>query len=85
MFNMLNYERDTETSTKYRKEVKMGYNIKELREELGMSQEDLSTKAGVSRTIISGLETGRITVTTTETLKKISAALGKKIGDIFFD
>ena len=43
----------------------MGYRIKEIREELGLTQEQLSKKANVSRTIISGLETGSIKVTTT--------------------
>lgn len=63
----------------------MGYKIKECREELNMSQTELSQKAGVSRTIISGLESGAITVTTTDTLLKISKALNKKVSEIFFD
>ena len=63
----------------------MGYRIKECREEQGMSQEELASKANVSRTIISGLETCAITVTTTGTLLKIAEALNKKISDIFFD
>ena len=62
----------------------MGYKIKEIREEIGMTQAELSTKSGVSRTIISGLETGRTTTTTTDTLKKIAAALDKKVSEIFF-
>ena len=51
----------------------MGYKIKEIREEIGMTQAELSIKSGVSRTIINGLETGRTTTTTTDTLKKIAA------------
>ncbi len=62
----------------------MGYKIKELREEIGMTQAELSIKSGVSRTIINGLETGRTTTTTTDTLKKIAAALDKKVSEIFF-
>ena len=42
---------------------KMGYKIKEAREQLQMSQEKLAQKSGVSRTIISGLESGTITTT----------------------
>lgn len=61
----------------------MGYKIRECREELNMSQAELSKKAKVSRIIISELENGTITVTTTETLLKISRALGKKVCDIF--
>lgn len=63
----------------------MGYKIKECRNELGMSQAELSEKARVSRTIISGLENGTISVTTTDTLLKIAKALGKKVSDIFFE
>lgn len=67
------------------REVKLKYNIKTYREELKMTQLELSQKAGISRSIISGLESGTITVTTTETLSKIAKALGKKVSDIFFD
>lgn len=63
----------------------MQYKIRECREELKMSQTDLSKKSQVSRSIISGLESGAVTVTTTDTLVKIAKALGKKVSDIFFD
>ena len=63
----------------------MEYKIKEFREQQKMSQAELSKRAKVSRTIISGLENGTINVTTTETLSRIADALGKKISDIFFD
>lgn len=63
----------------------MGYKIKEARERKGLSQSKLSDLSGVSRTIISGLESGRITVTTTDTLKKIASALEMKVSEIFFD
>lgn len=63
----------------------MQYRIKECREELKMSQVELAEKAKVSRTIISGLESGSITVTTTDTLLKIARALGKKVSEIFFE
>lgn len=63
----------------------MQYKIREYREELKMSQVELAKRANVSRTIISGLENGTITVTTTDTLLKIARALGKNVSDIFFD
>ena len=63
----------------------MQYKIKEYREELKMSQVKLAEKSKVSRTIISGLESGTITVTTTDTLLNIARALGKNVSDIFFD
>ena len=61
----------------------MQYKIKEYREEQGITQEELARKSDVSRAIISGLESGSITVTTTKTLMKIANALGKNVSDIF--
>lgn len=58
--------------------------LKEIREERGMSQEELSEKSGVSRTTISELETEKKEVTTNITLKKIASALGEKVSTIFF-
>lgn len=63
----------------------MVFRIKEFRNEKGLSQDELSRKAEVSRTIISGLENGTITVTSTGTLTKIANALDKKVSDIFLD
>lgn len=63
----------------------MHYKIREAREERNISQEELSQKSGVSRSIISGLESGREVVTTTGTLKKIAEVLGKKVGELYFD
>ena len=61
----------------------MQYKIKEYREEQGITQEELARKSDVSRAIISGLESGSITVTTTKTIMKIANALGKNVSDIF--
>lgn len=63
----------------------MRYKVKEIREELKMSQEVLSQKSGVSRTIISGLESGKIKETSTVTLAKIANALERKVSDIFLE
>lgn len=62
----------------------MGFRIDVVRKAKNLSQTDLSQKSGVSRTIISGLESGRIQVTTTDTLLKIASALNCSIEDIFF-
>ena len=62
----------------------MEYRIKECREANGFTQEELSEKSGVSRAIISGLETGSITVTTTKTLQRIAGALGVSVSALFF-
>lgn len=63
----------------------MQFRIKEQREKAGMTQVQLAEKSNVSRAIISGLESGSITVTTTETLLKIANALDKNVSDIFSD
>lgn len=63
----------------------MIYKIKEFRKEKRLSQVELSKMSGVSRAIISGLESGAIKTTTTDTLLKIASALDKKVSDIFFD
>lgn len=63
----------------------MGYKIAEKRKEQNLSQESLSRKSGVSRAIISDLETGRRTDMTIGTLRKLANALNCGIGDIFFD
>lgn len=58
--------------------------LKEIREELEISQEELSKKSGVSRTTISELETGKTNVITNVTLEKLANALDRKVTDIFF-
>lgn len=58
--------------------------LREIREEKGISQEELSEKSGVSRTTISELETEKKEVTTNITLEKIANALGEKVSNIFF-
>ena len=70
---MLNKERgEKEWDIKYEREKKM-------------SQCELAEKSGVSRTVISGLESGAITTTTTDTLLKIARALDTNVADIFFE
>lgn len=63
--------------------IPMVFKVRELREKAGLSQEELSEKSGVSRTIISGLESGKIKNSTVITLKKIADALGVQIADLF--
>ena len=58
--------------------------LKSIREEQGLSQEELSRKSTVSRTIISELENFKTDVVTNVTLEKIAKALNKKVVDIFF-
>ncbi len=58
--------------------------IKYYRELNHMTQEELSAKSDVSRTIISGLENGTLEVTTNTTMKKLSNALGVGIVELFY-
>ena len=62
----------------------MGYKIKERREELRMSQEELSQKSGVNRTTISSLETGKAVNVLTGTLVALANALDTTIDKIFY-
>lgn len=62
----------------------MGYRIREAREELRMTQEELAKKSGVSRGIISALESNRRQSTSTKTLLKIANALNTTVDQIFF-
>lgn len=61
----------------------MGFKIKELREKRKMTQVELATKSGVSRTLIAGLECGSLVETSTVTLKKLAEALECNVSDIF--
>ena len=63
----------------------MGYRIKERREELRMTQEELAEKSGVSRGTISALENDTAKTTTTKTLLKIAASLNTTMDQLFFD
>lgn len=61
----------------------MQFKIKEKRLEKNLSQEELAKKSRVSRTIISGLESGTLKTTTTDTLLKLARALECNVADIF--
>lgn len=53
----------------------MTNNIKEAREALGLTQDELSKKSSVARTIIAQLESGTRSNVTAETMRKLAAAL----------
>lgn len=57
--------------------------LKEVREEKGMSQDELAKKSGVARTVISYIETGKEVNVKLNTLTSIAGALDKKVGEIF--
>ena len=61
---------------------KVGQRIKELRLELGVSQEALGNKAGVDRTYVTDVENGRRNVSV-EILEKLIIALEISFQDFF--
>lgn len=71
--------------TPARKEVKkVGYKLKEVREEKRMTQEELAEKSGVSRPTIVALETGKTTDVKMSTLQKLASAMDTTVQEIFF-
>lgn len=58
--------------------------LKQYRKEQKLTQEELSKRSGVSRTIISALENQKEIITTTGTLKKIATTLGRQVSEIFY-
>ena len=63
----------------------MRLNIRKLRRDRDITQEELSEKTGISRATISTLEQGTATNTTANTLVKIADALGVSIRDLFLE
>lgn len=61
----------------------MGCKIKERREFLKMSQEELAEKSEVSRATISSLENNSERNTSTKILKRIASALETTVGELF--
>ena len=61
----------------------VGYKIKEVRESLNMTQEELAEKSGVSRGTISALENG-CPITTSKTLVNLAKAMNVSIDRIFY-
>ena len=59
----------------------MKLDIRRIRKEKGISQEELAEKSGVSRPTISNLENNPDAITTTDTLQKIAVALDVKVSD----
>lgn len=63
-------------------ETKVGNRIKELRNKLGISQEELGFRSGVHRTYIASLEVGKRNVSIV-TLEKIVIALEVTLSEFF--
>ncbi|MDE6604867.1 MAG: helix-turn-helix transcriptional regulator [Clostridia bacterium] len=63
-------------------EERVGIRIKELRNKLGISQEELAFRSGVHRTYIASLEVGKRNISIA-TLEKIVNALEVKFSEFF--
>ena len=61
--------------------VRFGEKLRNIRLDLGYSQEELSFKAGLHRTYISSVERGKRNISLTN-IKKIADALGLKMKDL---
>ena len=61
---------------------KVGQRIKDLRSNLGLSQEKLALKADLDRTYIAGVENGKRNLSL-KSLEKILLALEVSFGDFF--
>lgn len=58
--------------------------VKQVRKQLNMTQLELAKKSGVSRVRISAIENRKELIIKSSTMERISKALEKKTGDIFF-
>lgn len=63
----------------------MGFKLREVREEKGMSQEELEKASGISRQTISSIENGKSTSVMSGTLIALARALDTTVDEIFFD
>ncbi len=62
----------------------MQIRLREVREAIGMTQETLAEKSGVSRQTISALENGKAKTVMSSTMLSLAAALGTTVDAIFF-
>ena len=62
--------------------VRLGQNVRRLREAKGWSQEDYADRAGIHRTYVSDIERGRRNPTIA-VVEKLAAPLGVTPGELF--
>ena len=58
--------------------------VKRVREQLGLTQEDLSKKSGISRSVLANIENHRANNYTAKTMVAIADALNKRVDELFF-
>ena len=59
----------------------LGGNVKHYRARLGWTQEDLASQAGINRSYLAGIESGRRN-TSARTIEKLARALGVSPADL---
>ncbi|MBM3251109.1 MAG: helix-turn-helix transcriptional regulator [Candidatus Nealsonbacteria bacterium] len=64
--------------------IKFGNKVRKERNKLGLSQEELASKAGVHRTYIGMIERAEKNITL-ENIEKVAKALNLKLSDFFSD
>jgi transcriptional regulator with XRE-family HTH domain len=57
--------------------------VKELREKQKISQTELASRSGISRTYLSLIENNKVSNLRLQTMQNISSALSKKTKDVF--
>jgi transcriptional regulator with XRE-family HTH domain len=62
--------------------VRFGRRLRQLREQRGLSQEELAFRAGLHRTYVSSAERGQRNVSLVN-IEKLALALGVRIADFF--
>ena len=62
----------------------MGYRLKEIREEKGITQEELEKKSGVSRQTISAIENNDAYQAKVGTLMALAKAMDTTVDNLFF-
>lgn len=63
----------------------MGYRLREIREEKGITQEELEKASGVSRQTISAIENNNNYQAKTGTLIALARAMGTTVDKLFFE
>jgi ribosome-binding protein aMBF1 (putative translation factor) len=74
-------KRDPDFATAFDEQIdrlELARSVRELREKMGLSQEELAAKVGTQQPGIARLESGRV-VPTLEMLHKIAVATGRKL------
>ena len=63
----------------------MGYKLKKIREEKGITQEELEKASGISRQTISAIENNENYQAKTGTLIALAKAMGTTVDKLFFE